>query len=138
MEGHIFVGILEDWIGELTRKSGDKKRARITAPNKSDPVLLPEDLEHFKSWFSLAMRITEVWSEGISMRPEDVVFNSAIKRTHSRLLEALSMFSDKELLDLFGSERASQIRGLANEATFTPTPTETVLVRPPVDISGAV
>ncbi len=124
MEDKVFVEIIEDLLKGLTKGIGGEDKMD---PGSKDPIdygLQTEDLQRFKTWLSLALRFTDVWSEGISVVPEDAVFRSAVGKTHSRLLKALSMFTDKELLNLFGPERANQIRGIANEATF-----ETVTVR---------
>lgn len=118
MEGNIFVGIIEDWLKGLTKKPKSAEKVELSSLETSDTPLLPEDFQRFKSWFLLALRVTDVWSGERSMKPEDVVFRSAVKRTHAKLLEALSMFSDKELLDIFGSERADKIRGVANEVSI--------------------
>lgn len=135
MEGHIFVGILEDWLRGLAKGSGGEQKSCSTSQATTDTMLQPEDFQLFKSWFSLALRTTEVWSGDISLSPEDVVFSTAVKRTHTKLIKALSMFTDKELLDIFGPERANQIRGIANEVSYVPVSTGTMFVQTSVKLS---
>lgn len=135
MEGQVFVGILEDWLRGLTRKSVDQESRGSRSQDTQETSLRPDDFNLFKNWFSLAIRITEVWSGDSPLTPEDVVFDSAVKKTHSRLLHALSMFTDKELLDLFGPERANRIRGITNEVSFDPVSIETIMIRPSADAS---
>ncbi|AKA47816.1 hypothetical protein IX51_00525 [uncultured archaeon] len=135
MEGQIFVGIIEDWIKGLTKKPRGKEKVEKIDPDTPDSLLQPEDLQHFKSWLSLALRVTDVWSEGISVSPEEVVFSSAVRKTHSRLLKALSMFTDKELLDLFGPERANLIRGVANDVSYKASSTGNILLHSSPDMA---
>lgn len=130
MEGHIFVGILEDWLSGLTGKSTGQEKRGSKALDKSNTPIQPDDFLRFKRWFYLALRVTEVWNGEIPMTPEDVVFSTVIKRTHTRLTEALSMFTDQELVDLFGQDGADQIRGISSEVKLEESaPTMTISIR---------
>lgn len=132
MEGQIFVGIIEDWLKGLSSRIGGET---LMEPSRfSEESSIPaKDLQRFKSWFSLALRLTDVWSGNIPVTPEEFVFRTAVKETHSKLLKALSMFTDKELADLFGVERANQIRGVANEISFAPV--QTFAIRSAVEVA---
>ncbi len=133
MEGHIFVGLIEDWIQGLAKRIKGDERPESVSTDAFDAFLQPEDIQRFKSWLSLALRITDTWTDGVSVFPEDVVVRSAVKRSHPKLLKALSMFTDKELLDLFGQERANQIRGVVNESAPQHTSSGTMLIYPSSD-----
>ena len=118
MDSTVFLRIIEDEYYNVLHQSNVRWRKDGAARPSLIQAIPMEDLLKFKQWFHYALKATEVQSGGASVRPEDVVIHAALqtavippyKPLHPKLISVLSLFSENELVEIFGRNRVNSLK----------------------------
>lgn len=113
MQGTIFIRILEsEYRRMLSVANGEwqKNISSVTAYVSHNPE---KAISSFKEWFQYALRTTEVQVGETVVKPEDLLVYAASKSssipphmpTYPDVVKILSLFSDPELEEIFGTDR---------------------------------
>lgn len=122
MESTIFIHIIEtEYQSMLSEAKGQwkKNEGSVVSFTKSMPM---QRIERFKEWFVYAMKTIEVRVGDLPVQAEDAVLHAASKTSsvppyhslHPKIVRALALFSDEEMVEVFGSDRASHLKGMLN------------------------
>lgn len=81
------------------------------------PYYICEKVQRFRSWIKMAIRSSEVVSEGIPIKPEDAIIRAAISMSqssprepvHQDLINSLLLFDRRDLDGIIGEERRQSL-----------------------------
>ncbi len=118
MDSSVFLRIIEDEYYSALHQSNIRWRKDGAARPSLLEAIPMEDVLKFKQWFLYALKATEVQSNGAVVRPEDVVIHAALqmsvippyKPLHPKLISVLSLFSENELVEIFGRNRVNSLK----------------------------
>lgn len=124
METTIFLDIIENEYKGMISSANRKYRDLEPSTESVTMDVSLDDVTRFKEWLTFALKATEVTSSGNKVNPMDVIVNAAIKTSPNPpytpqrpgIIKVLSLFTEDELSEIFGSSRAYVVRKLIDEA----------------------